>query len=238
MHLEQGNLSAEKEHALKWTAHSIMGGGADTTVCAKYSFFLAMVLYPEVQKKAQEELDAVVGNDRLPMINDRSQLPYIDAIVKEVLRWSPVAPLGIPHRATEDDIHDGYFIPKGSIIFPNIWKFLNDEQTYKNPFEFRPERFLASEKQEPERDSRDFAFGFGRRTCPGLLLADTSLFISCAMILSAFNIEKAVENGVPITPKAEFVDEIVNHPKMFNCSIKPRSVQAISIIKSVDFVEP
>ena len=110
------------------------------TVSANYSFFLAMVLYPEVQKKAQEELDRVVGSDRLPTFADRKNLPYINALVKESIRWHPVAPLGtcpsrlysvytyflicatgLPHVPIEDSIVNGYFIPKGSIIMANIW---------------------------------------------------------------------------------------------------------------------
>jgi cytochrome P450 len=80
-----------------------------------------MTLYPEVQHKAQEELDRVVGSSRLPTFEDRGNLPYIDAIVKETFRWHPLAPLGLPHTADQDDIVNGYLIPKGSILIPNIW---------------------------------------------------------------------------------------------------------------------
>jgi len=80
-----------------------------------------MTLYPEVQRKAQEEIDGVVGTDRLPSFQDRQNLPYVDAIVKEVLRWHPVAPMGIPHMTTEDDVYEGYLIPKGALLLPNIW---------------------------------------------------------------------------------------------------------------------
>lgn len=80
-----------------------------------------MTVFPEVQRKAQEEIDRKVGADRLPGFQDRQDLPYIDAIVKEVLRWHPVAPMGLPHMATEDDICEGYLIPKGSLLLPNIW---------------------------------------------------------------------------------------------------------------------
>ncbi|KAJ8086181.1 hypothetical protein PM082_005004 [Marasmius tenuissimus] len=99
-----------------------------------------MTLHPEVLKKAQTEIDTVIGNDRLPGIEDRGQLPYIDALVKEVFRWNSVVPLGkflldaftkhfelkidrigVPHRSVQDDVHEGYFIPKGSLIIPNIW---------------------------------------------------------------------------------------------------------------------
>lgn len=80
-----------------------------------------MTLYPEVQRKAQEEIDRVLGTGRLPQITDRVKLPYIEAVVKETLRWHPVAPMGIPHMSIEDDMYEGYHIPKGSFIMPNIW---------------------------------------------------------------------------------------------------------------------
>jgi cytochrome P450 len=80
-----------------------------------------MILFPDVQKKAQEEIDRVIGADRLPTTDDRSALPYVEAIVKEVLRWHPVAPMGLPHMSTEDDVFAGHFIPKGSMLFANVW---------------------------------------------------------------------------------------------------------------------
>lgn len=84
-------------------------------------FTLAMVLYPDVLKKAQAEIDFVVGRDRLPTFADRDQLPYIRALVKEVLRWKPITPLGLARRAVEDDVYQGYFIPAGSIVMTNVW---------------------------------------------------------------------------------------------------------------------
>ena len=82
---------------------------------------MAMVCYPEVQRKARTELDAVVGPDRLPAFADRDSLPYISAVVKEILRWRPVAPLGVPHSSTQDAEYNGYFIPGGSNIIVNLW---------------------------------------------------------------------------------------------------------------------
>ena len=84
-------------------------------------FFLAMTVFPDAQRKAQEEIDRVIGQNRLPSFEDRENLPYIDATVKEVLRWHPVAPMGLPHTSTEDDVCEGYFIPKGSMLFANVW---------------------------------------------------------------------------------------------------------------------
>lgn len=107
----------------------------------------------------------------------------------------------------QDDLHEGYFLPKGSIIFQNIWwvcqvhlyglqshniivrKILHDPQTYKNPMDFNPERFLVSpERAIPEEDPRHAAFGYGRRTCPGATLADASVFVFGAMSLAVFDI--------------------------------------------------
>lgn len=97
------------------------GGGADTTVSALYTFYLAMTLHPDKMKRAQEEIDAVLGKDALPCEEDCKSLPYVEAVMLESLRWHLVAPLGLPHAAQEDSEFRGYFIPKGSIMIANNW---------------------------------------------------------------------------------------------------------------------
>ena len=161
--LEKGDLSAEEESIIKWAAAAIYGGGADSTVSVAYSFFLAMLLYPDVQKKAQEELDRVVGCDRLPSYEDRDKLPYVNALIKEALRWNAVLPMGVPHVMSEDDVFRGYFIPKGAIIMPNISLFAHDPELYHDPMNFSPERFLDADGRTPELDPKNVVFGFGRR---------------------------------------------------------------------------
>ena len=86
-----------------------------------HTFVLAMTLFPETQKKAQEEIDAVIGKDRLPTMDDRPDLPYVNALHNEVLRWNPVAPLGVAHRVRQEDIYEGFVIPRDSIVFGNVW---------------------------------------------------------------------------------------------------------------------
>lgn len=230
--LEGQKLTADEEFDLKWSAASLYSGAADTTVSAIYSFFLALALYPAVAEKAQEEIDAVVGSDRLPTFADRENLPYVDALTKEVFRWNAVVPTAVPHRAMEDDIHDGFFIPKGSLIIPNIWKLTHDPRVYHNPMEFNPDRFMSTEGSPPETDPRNFSFGFGRRACPGYHLADASVYIACVTSLAVFNIAKAVEDGVVIEPLHENTSGTISHPKPFKCSITPRSEKAISLIQS------
>lgn len=80
-----------------------------------------MTLYPEVQRKAQLELDAVLGSVRLPTHADREHLPYLNALVLETLRWHPVGPLGVPHRLLQDDVYEGYHLPRGTLVIANIW---------------------------------------------------------------------------------------------------------------------
>lgn len=83
-----------------------------------------MTLYPDAQRRAQEEIDRVIGSGggaRLPTLEDRGNLPYVNALIQEVLRWHPVAPLAVPHTTTEADEYDGYWIPKGAMIIANIW---------------------------------------------------------------------------------------------------------------------
>jgi len=230
--LEEPDLTAEREHDIKWSAASLYSGGADTTVSSIYAFFLAMVLHPEVQRKAQKELDDVVGRDRLPRFSDREDLPYINALVLEVLRWHTVTPTGVPHCVTEDNIHDGYLIPKGALVITNIWQMSHDPNTYSDPFVFKPERFLGP---KPEQDPREFCFGFGRRICPGRMLADASLFISCAMSLAVFDISKYSKNGTTLEVKHEQTTGTISHVKPYQCSITPRSQRAVELINANGF---
>ncbi|KAG6839193.1 hypothetical protein C0991_005008, partial [Blastosporella zonata] len=124
----------------------------------------AMMAHPEALAKAQKEIDSVVGSDRLPSFNDRSNLPYMEALMNETFRWGAPVPLNLPHRLMEDDVYNDMFIPKGSLIFGNIWAITRDERIYKNASEFIPERFLekVDSATERRRDPRNYIFGFGR----------------------------------------------------------------------------
>lgn len=101
--------------------NNLLIAGSDTTAATNASFVLAMTMHPEIQKKAQEELDRIIGPDRLPTWEDRDQLPYIDAILKETLRWNTATPLGVPHAVIQDDVYEGMLIPGGATVIPNIW---------------------------------------------------------------------------------------------------------------------
>ncbi|KAK7460408.1 hypothetical protein VKT23_009129 [Stygiomarasmius scandens] len=178
--------------------------GADTTVALVLSSILALVRYPEVQKQAQVELDGVVGTKRLPDFQDRENLPYIDAILKETQRIYPALPLSLDHCSMDDDFYNGYFIPKGTTVIGNAWAVLHDESIYPDPMEFKPERFLKQEGRPSPPDSGLYAFGFGRRICPGRFFALDAAWLAVACVLATFDIIKAFDaDGEEIEVVAE-----------------------------------
>ncbi len=129
-----------------------------------------MAMHPEVQKKAHSALDAQLQGQRLPDFSDfGGRIPYIDAVVNEVLRWNPATPFAVYHVSSEADVYKGYEIPKGSIIIPNLWALLRQESVFgPNTDKFIPERFLKADGNlNPDILDLDIAFGFGRRSCPG-----------------------------------------------------------------------
>ncbi|EJD49131.1 cytochrome P450 [Auricularia subglabra TFB-10046 SS5] len=224
---EDGNgVAPDEEDIIMWLAGSLYGGGSDTSVSSNLSFFLAMTLYPDVQRKAQEEIDALTGGDRLPVYADRARLPYVDALVKEIYRWHPLAPLGLPHYVAQADEYRGLHIPAGSIVVANIWHLLHDPAKYPNPMQFDPERYLRAAAPGINEDPKSYAFGFGRRECPGKHIADSSVWLLATMTLAAFNISKAVDgDGKPITPSEDYASGTISHPLPFKCDIKLRSAK-------------
>jgi len=227
LHPDDGRALKEEEiDILKWTAGGIYAGGAHTTTSAIASFFLLMSTHPDIQRHAQDEIDQIVGRDRLLTLDDQKSLPYVAALLKELLRYAPVAPLGLKHRVTTDDIYDGYLIPKGSTITANIWAITHDSEVYPNPSAFDPTRHLG---ENPQKDPFDLVFGYGRRVCPGAALAEDSLFLAVANILAAFNIHKALDaEGKEAEPDVEWRTSTVTFPLNFGCRIVPRSPEILA----------
>ncbi len=179
---------------------------------------LAMLAYPETQARAQAELDAVVGRARLPTFADYPFLPYTRAMVKEVLRWKPPAPLGGMHRSTEDDWYEGMFIPKGTICIANVWHMNRDPEIYgENAAHFDPARYLDASGLSggiapgpPDtKEEGHVSYGFGRRQCPGRYAANNSLFIEIAVMLWAMKIERKTDASGQLLPLD--VDGFVDH---------------------------
>ncbi|EPQ58609.1 cytochrome P450 [Gloeophyllum trabeum ATCC 11539] len=230
--LSKEELTPDKEQVLKWAAAGICGGGADTTVAGIEAFFFAMASQKDAQERAQAEVDAVVGANRLPTLADRARLPYFEALYLEVIRMYVFIPMGLPHASLEDDIHEGYFIPKGSIMIPNMREIYRDPKTYTNPERFDPQRFLPTSDHEMAKDPRDYLFGFGRRRCPGIYLADASMWLACVAVLAAFDIRPPMEDGKLGVPQDNFTTETISHPEDFEPIIKARgTANGIAIVE-------
>ncbi|TFK18376.1 O-methylsterigmatocystin oxidoreductase [Coprinopsis marcescibilis] len=206
--------------------------GANTTYCATGAIFAALLTHPEVQRKAQAAIDAVTGGDRLPIPADIDDIPYLEALVKEVTRWFTVSPLGVPHLSSEDEEFNGYFIPKGTLLMANSWAILHDPEVFQNPHEFRPERYLKDGKIDPTVLDPDLtAFGFGRRICPGRYIGKVILKFTVASVLSVFDIVPAKDaNGNDIAPVLEQSTEVITSLKPYQCDVKPRSAKHAALL--------
>ncbi|KAJ6508628.1 cytochrome P450 [Mycena sanguinolenta] len=215
--------SVEREQIINDVAALAYAAGVDTTTATLMVFWTAIALNPEVAKKAQKELDAVVGLGSLPGFEHRSALPYCEAVFREVFRWGPILPFAIPHAASEDDVYEGYFIPKGTTVIPNVWAMVHDEYTGPDPGRFYPERFLDADGQL-NTDDRILGFGFGRRVCVGRHAADAVVWATIVSVLSTFDIAKAKDAaGKEIEIEPVYMDGILRYPKPFECSITPRN---------------
>jgi len=187
----------------------------------------------DIMRKAQRQLDSVLGGGRLPDHSDIDDLPYIVAIVKETLRWAPPLPIGTTHRLMEDDVYRGMLIPSGATVVENIWVICYDEVAYPEPHTYNPSRFLDGDGRiDPSvTDPEVRIFGSGRRICPGRHLALQLLYIAVARILSTFDILPPVdEDGRPVIPEARFKKTLLRAPMPFGCVVKPRSEKAVKLM--------
>ncbi|KAJ7756757.1 cytochrome P450 [Mycena maculata] len=216
------------ETLIRDTAAIALGAAYETSFVAGEVFILAMVLNEWVQHSAQTEIDSVVGSDRLPDFIDRERLPFITAIVKEVLRWHPPAPTGIPHRLTQDDIYEGMFLPAGSMVMGNIWQILHDPLMYPDPSKFDPNRYIVDGKLDcSNNDPSRYAFGFGRRACPGRLFTEDSLWLMIAQFLAVYSVLPSADGPLP---EAAFTSGAISRPVPFKHVILPRSTAARKLL--------
>jgi cytochrome P450 len=182
----------------------VLIGAADTSALSSWIFLEAMLLYPEVQEKARREIVAVVG-ERLPVYEDVKDIPYVRCLMKEVWRWRPPVSIGHPHVNTTELTYGKYRIPKGSVLQINAYAIGHDPARHENPEEFMPERFDGDTTTSMQSiniadvTKRDhFAFGAGRRVCPGYNVAERSLAVAIMRLLWAFQIEPVQGTQLPL----------------------------------------
>ncbi|KAJ6580720.1 cytochrome P450 [Mycena capillaripes] len=187
-HTAKNGAENGKNSRSKWLRETSTWVGL-TPVSALGTFFLAMLANPDAQKKAQAEIDSEL-------------LPYVSALIKEVMCWRSVTPIAIPHFLTVEDEYKGYRLPAGSIVIPNAWAMLHDEVMYPDPYAFKPERV----RTRPRLRSGPHEC----RICPGRHMAQASIWINAVSILATFDITKAAgEDGQVIEPGHEYFSALV-----------------------------
>ncbi|KAJ7251438.1 cytochrome P450 [Mycena rebaudengoi] len=243
--IDENQHREHQEKVIQDTAGMMYAAGFDTTRAALGTFILAMLANPDVQKRAQEEIDAVVHEGHLPSFDDEESLPLSNLDVNGNLNYFVQQLMPLPlktHTAGTEFLRVllSSLTPVGCLIGSSIRTstycvraMLYDEIAYPDPHKFNPDRFLLNGRLNPAVRDPSLVFGFGRRVCPGRHMAQSTLWITVASLLAVFNITKAIgEDGQILEPSYEYHSALVAMPFPFKCSIKPRSNAAADLIRS------
>ncbi|KAK4238052.1 hypothetical protein C8A03DRAFT_33953 [Achaetomium macrosporum] len=216
--------------------------GALTIGSPIQSYLLAMCHYPEWQRRLQDEIDGVLQG-RCPQWEDRERLPLLRAVVKEVIRWRPPVPTGIPHAVEKNDVYNGYFIPAGATIHALEWAITRDETTYPEPETFNPDRWLDPmypTYREPLTHYPNLAgfsqFGFGRRTCQGIPVVEQDLFLTMGGLAWAFDIRKQRDPRTGNEKPVHWLDYtplLIAKPVQFPFDAVPRSDDKVARMRAM-----
>lgn len=220
------------------TAGTILEAGSDTTASSIYFFVLACLNNPSVFEKLRNEIDSVVPRSELPKFHQIEGLPYLRSCVKETLRRRPATIMGVPHKVTQDDVYQDYLIPAGTTVIGNVWAIHMDPKRYPEPEKFRPERFLdddlsaakSAATMDPKRRDH-FTFGWGRRVCQGMHIAENSMLIIFARIAWAFDL--VPDGKIPsIDDEESYLAGLVSQAKPFGCGFVPRDEMVTKVLDS------
>ncbi|XP_063296411.1 cytochrome P450 1B1-like [Pelobates fuscus] len=185
-HIEHGSGAGDglSKDYVEGTVTDLLGAGQDTNSTALTWILLLLVKYPHIQVRLQEEVDLVVGRERLPKVEDKPRLPYLQAFIYETLRFTSFVPITIPHSTTSDVLINGFYIPNDTVVFVNQWSVNHDPDKWTNPEVFDPSRFLDGNGQI----DRDLTYGVmifsvGKRRCIGDQLSMLQIFLFASIIL-------------------------------------------------------
>ncbi|KAF7369124.1 Cytochrome P450 [Mycena venus] len=225
----QDGVPEGEEEFYSYTGLALLDAGSDTSGAFLLSLVLCLAVFPEYQERAREEMDAVVGIGRLPTLEDFPKLPYLNAFVKEILRFRPQFPMGLQYK--------DHLVPKGSVVVLNTYGVFHDPEIFEDPEAFNPERFLNSEfgtRPDMDTDLRDnLAFGGGRRICPGQWVARSTIHLASMHMVWALKFSEARDSttGEPILQDLDcYTNHFVVMPRPFKCKIEPRTTEHRNLV--------
>ncbi|KAM5242827.1 cytochrome P450 2E1 [Hipposideros larvatus] len=224
--MEKEKHSAEPVYTLDniaVTVADLLFAGTETTSTTLRYGLLILMKYPDIEEKLHEEIDRVIGPSRIPAIKDRLEMPYMDAVVHEIMRFINLVPSNLYHKATRDTVFRGYVIPKGTIVIPTLDSLLYDKQEFPDPEQFKPEHFL-NENGKFKYSDHFKAFSAGKRVCVGEGLARMEVFLFLTAILQHFRLKPLVDRkDIDLSP---IVNGFASVPHPYKLCVLPRSCEA------------
>nr|O42430.1 RecName: Full=Cytochrome P450 1A1; AltName: Full=CYPIA1 [Limanda limanda]CAA04953.1 CYP1A [Limanda limanda] len=183
--------------------NDLFGAGFDTVSTALSWSVMYLVAHPEIQERLYQEIEDKVGLDRMPLLSDKPNLPFLEAFILEILRHSSFLPFTIPHCTTKDTSLNGYFIPKDTCVFINQWQINHDPEMWKDPSSFNPDRFLSADGSEVNKldGEKVMAFGMGKRRCIGEVIARNEVYLFLAILIQKLHFLPIPGEKLDMTPE-------------------------------------